>query len=359
MPYTYLETSISPDVNNVYAGRTCEMWIVPGDVRPTTPIYVPRHRFSVQGSNAKPDEQGAAFSGGGVSAATATVQVVGSTFVAGTINEIAVPVKFGAKTHRVFAQYVTQSGDDGSDIATGLTAVFNAVRGNTAITNGFYRCSNRDATRAQIATAMAAEYAVAAASTDTVTLTAAAVGAGGNFYWVGARIHNSIPSPLVGLTDVGSPALPDVWHGGAIRNFQYNTNPTILDIPADNYTIPFATKKTTSVPSGSVEFVEVMHLEYRGLAGGARSFTYYSSSDILLFDGRQSLETCGLILTSPSPRITGQYDMVVFYEVLWPGGLSFNAAQGADNPLQAQFRPLPSTSTGDPYGYQSGVWAIA
>lgn len=358
MPFTYVNTRLNSDINEVFTGTTSDVYIVPSGITPTTPSYIPSHGLSINGGLYTPDEQSGLFSGGDSDdGATAAIRCSGTVFTAGTINEISMLLTVNGAVERVSFQYTTDSGDTAADILTGLVAVLNAGYGGSSPAAGSRIIStNLTNTAAQIAAAMVVEFGASytfAVASSAITMTLAD-GSDGNNFQVSTQIHNSAPSPLISLTAAGTPAYPGVLHMGATRDFTLNITPNTIDILADNFDVPFGTLLTGSTPQGSFNIVQNTSQRFMRVASGTGAQTFNDNSNLLLLSGRKRLERAGVILVTPSRIQSGQYDALVLYDCVFTGGLQLNRARAADNPIAAQFRPIARTSQGDPYGYVFG-----
>jgi hypothetical protein len=349
------------NVNEVFAGTTSNIYTVPGNCRPTTNAKIPAFGLALQGSNPTAREQAAFFSGGGVAApGQCAIRVAGTVFAAGCIIEIKVKSTVGGVISSLALQYTVQAGATAASIATAVVAAFNAARAGGAITNGRIICSNRAATTAQISAALTADYVDAVVtSSTTITLETADDGAAANYYDATCQIYNSAPSPLITLTDDGVPNLPGVHHWGATRDFNYQGNPQVLDIPADNTFNLFAKILTGEAPTITFNAVQGLNFQNLTYASGSATPTFTNSESVLLFGGRQNLTTLGLIFVTPSKLEPGQYNMFVIYEAPPTTGLALNQAKSGDNPIAVSMSPVPSNSAGNPFGHLQQFRQIA
>lgn len=354
----YFQTKLNSNINEVFTGTISNVFVAPdGQLIPTTPSLVPSHGLSGNGSRYTANEQAVAFTGGDADdPATCTIRCKGSYFALGTINEIAFLMQVRSRTARVAFQFDCAVGTTTSDaVLTGLAACLTA--GYTAATpaaGSRIICSDPEATPADIQAAMVYHFGASATfvlASNTVVITLGDDGAAGNYFQAWLQVHNSPPSPVLSMTPTGWPNVPGILHAGATRDFQLNMQPQTVDINADNFQVPMGTLLTGTQPQGQFSLVQTTSPRFMRLASGTGAESTTDTQDMLLFSGRNTLEKAGIILVTPSRIETGQFDALVIYQAVFVGGLQLNRARSADNPIQAQFRPIATDSLGDPFGY--------
>lgn len=365
MPLTYFNTKFNTNKNQTRLGRTTDIYAIPGGYRPTTNSYVPAHGISLGGSVPTAQEQPGRMTGGAgggsPTAASITVKAVGSTFLAGTINELKFVMTVDSRIEEIVVQYDSAASETAAGIAAGLKAALDDVHGNTAFAAGSrVISSNPNNSRAQIAAAFVATFgatasAAFAVATDTLTITYGATGTDGNFFEVTSAVRNSLPSPLPTIIPgVGSPDLPGLVHLGGIVDLKYTVTPETVEIKIDNSRFPLGTITTGSKAEGSFTIVQNANSRYIELVSGSIARGASDTADILFPGGVETPLIVGLIAVSTS-AISGQKDYTLFYEVTMTGGAEVNRSRTANPALPVKFVPVPSTSPGDPIGVEYSV----
>lgn len=202
------------DYNKVSISQTYDLYLIAGGFTFTTLSKQPTTFISINTGTATPKYQAKRFSGGTSSVkATATVKVqleAGQTPVAGTIVATWINASISATPVRIVALYEIQSGDTtAANVATGISNTWKAIidpTNNALPTGGSVRCTNRNATQAEIAAAAQEifgtdETVAITVATDTITFTYTSVGTTGNSAELGAQVMPSLPTVLPTFTD--------------------------------------------------------------------------------------------------------------------------------------------------------------
>lgn len=297
-------------------------------------------------------------------AASAIITIVGSSLKAGTVSQIVIPMVIGTtnpKTERVRFMFDTPADSStAAAVATGLHAVLVAARDNTTITAGTgsrYFSTNPVNTNAEIAAAMENLFGDntdnnIVVSSATITITANEVTANGNYLALGSEVLVSSPYPLLTCNNDGVPQVAGVpIHLGYQDAFQAAVSPQTQDVNASNSKLRVTQIVTGQTLDISFKLFQDDNLAELGRIGlNSAASTYDDGSNIVLFAGLPLPAKFGLIFTSPSKRVSGQYDIIVFYSVQ-AQALTINRARGTVNGFDIKFSPNAFNRQGDPVGY--------
>ena len=352
-----------PGINfrEVGLGATYNITLFEGGLRPTTGAARALHAVQNQGTESsgfvrKP------FSGGtSVVAATATLTYVGSTLNEFTQNVVIFPMTVNSLADEIFIIGITPASANLGAITAKVKEVFtDGLAGTMPTASDGYIFSKNNASRAQISTALQAYFGadpdVACDMTevneadDSLLFTATTVGTDGNFQQVITAVQGGASNIAFTLGDNAEPIITGVGKGrsvGLVKDFTDNQTPNVVDVDADN-TLFIAGSGITGLGSeGSFNLRQSQNAMYQALL--SNSNLAFSANYNEIMAGDPNLRMFGMVVVQQSKVIQGQFNVDVFYEVVFTGGRQRNLAKDGEPGLPISFRALPA-DTSDPLG---------
>lgn len=336
---------------------------IPEKLLPTTRPTRPAFGFKVGGAAIKKSTPQAFFLTGGADPTTAadtTVEVAG-TVTSGARIIIDIPgVTINSAIHTVTGEYTVQSGDTTlANIATKIVDLLKAINdsGASIPTGGNIYCTDKTATRAQIATGTQALFDLNTAtpvpfvaSSATITITAkASLGAGGNDIQMVIEAGPVAPSILTPNASgfIAAAGLRQIGHSqGAQVQFQANEQ----DIDTDQSYQPVARYVTTSTAQVTFNALQDRDAQLLRTIAGLTALTGTAGYEILVPNYLTSTNTFALAIVSNSLTVEGGKDLAFFYQC------RSNSLQFGE---QKQNQPISCTFTVDSDGEDSCYIAIA
>lgn len=306
-----------------------------------------------------------------VSAATASVTInvggrdlVGRTQSCFMFNNLELPADSGTVV-RLEIVAETASGDTKQSLLTRMRNAILALAANRDFpepTRMRFRCNDKAATRAQIATALQAVLGATPASTLVVTgtgnsalltITAGGTGAGYNKIGISTKVENSLPLPLIDFTPEVAPNHPYAFHQGGTRDLVCNITTNAAEVPIDNSQLPLTRKLTGNTAQVTYTLVQNLNQDLiRGAASTASQASFGDYLDTVMIASKNTEVKWGLLYVSESSLQQGLYRGILLFKCISTGGVNLTRSRTAASDLPTQWTPQPVlNSPGCPYGY--------
>lgn len=216
-------------------------------------------------------------------------------------------------------EYDLQSADSLTAAMTALKAIFDAVAAGTgALTNGRLRCTNPNATRAQIATGLALKYdATHPLGTTGAVGTLKGAAAGGtvqNEYDFTVEVKPKPPG-IVSLSTDMYPTKAGIFHAAATTGLTFDFSATENEIDTDQDFSPLTTYVSKTASKVTANALQDLSPRLQRVVAGLTGVGSSNNYEIVIPNLFQNAQTYGMIVVTDSQRFPGNKDIAVMRKI--------------------------------------------